>query len=125
MFGGNSNWRGPVWFPVNLLLVEALRRYSRYFADSVTAECPTGSGNHVPLERVADELSRRLVSLYRTNGNSGRPVNGHYEKLQYDNVWRDRLLFYEYFHGDTGMGLGASHQTGWTGVIADLILRKT
>jgi hypothetical protein len=125
LFGGNSNWRGPVWFPVNLLLIEALRRYSRHFADSVTAECPIGSGNRVALQDVADELSRRLVSLYRTNGNSGRPVNGHYEKLQHDNVWRDRLLFYEYFHGDTGQGLGASHQTGWTGVIADLILRKT
>jgi hypothetical protein len=125
LFGGNSNWRGPVWFPVNLLLVEAMRRFSRYFADSVTVECPVGSGNLVALDEVADELSRRLVSLYRTNGNAGRPVNGHYDKLQHDNVWRDRLLFYEYFHGDTGMGLGASHQTGWTGVIADLILRKT
>ncbi len=125
LFGGNSNWRGPVWFPVNLLLVEAMRRYSRYFADSVTAECPAGSGNHLPLAQIADELASRLISLYRAQGSAGRPVNGHYDKLQHDSVWRDRLLFYEYFHGDTGMGLGASHQTGWTGVIADLILRKS
>ncbi|HWC11607.1 MAG TPA: hypothetical protein VG455_10320 [Acidimicrobiales bacterium] len=119
-FGGNSNWRGPVWFPVNYLLIEALHRFHTVLGSEFKVDYPTGSGQPRTLDDVATDLSRRLVSLFlRTNGR--RPVHGDRALLQDDPAWRDRLTFYEYFHGDTGSGLGASHQTGWTGLVADLI----
>jgi hypothetical protein len=125
LFGGNSNWRGPVWFPVNQLLVEAVDRFARFYGDDYTVECPTGSGQQLTLSEVADELARRLVSTFLDDANGRRPAFGSAEKLQRDPAWHDRLLFNEYFHGDTGAGLGASHQTGWTGLVADLITRRT
>ncbi len=124
LFGGNSNWRGPVWFPVNLLLVEAVERFARFYGDDVTVECPTGSGQHRTLDEVADELSGRLVATFLDDADGRRPAFGSAELLQRDPVLHDRVLFNEYFHGDTGAGLGASHQTGWTGVVADLITRR-
>ncbi len=124
LFGGNSNWRGPVWFPVNHLLVEAVERFARFYGDDVTVECPTGSGQRRTLSDVADELSRRLIATFLDGPEGRRPVFGSAEQLQRDPALHDRLLFHEYFHGDTGAGLGASHQTGWTGLVADLIMRK-
>ena len=121
LFGGNSNWRGPVWFPLNYLLIEALDRYHHYFADSGQVEFPTGSGSKASLGAVADDLARRLVSIFVPGPDGRRPVFGGYEVLQNDPRWRTQLLFHEYFHGDTGAGLGASHQTGWTGLVLDLI----
>jgi hypothetical protein len=121
MFGGNSNWRGPVWFPVNLLLIRALWQHYRYYGDSFTIECPTGSGTMMTLFEVAQELSRRLVSTFLRDGEGRRPVYGGSALFQDDPHWRDLVLFYEYFHGDNGAGLGASHQTGWTGLVARLI----
>ena len=121
LFGGNSNWRGPVWFPINYLLIEALRKLYRYHGDEFTVECPTGSGAMVTLNKVADELSRRLVRIFLPDAEGRRPVYGGVDTLQNDPNWRDKLLFYEYFHGDHGAGLGASHQTGWTGLVAELI----
>ncbi len=123
LFGGNSNWRGPIWFPVNYLVIEALRRYHRYFGDDFTVEMPTGSGRMANLGQVADALSERLIALFLDGRDGRRPVFGSYEKFQADPAWHDTILFHEYFHGDTGAGLGASHQTGWTGLVADLILR--
>jgi hypothetical protein len=123
LFGGNSNWRGPVWFPINYLLVESLRVYQRYLGDFFEVECPTGSGTAMSLGRVADELSSRLVSIFLERDDGSRPVFGGYRLFQDDPAWRDLIPFHEYFHGDTGAGLGASHQTGWTGLVADLILR--
>jgi hypothetical protein len=124
LFGGNSNWRGPVWFPLNYLLIEALRVYHRYFGDTFEVECPTGSGRLLDLAAVADELSARLVSLFLERDDGTRPVFGDARLFQTDPAWHDQLLFFEYFHGDTGAGLGASHQTGWTGLVADLVLRR-
>jgi hypothetical protein len=124
LFGGNSNWRGPVWFPVNFLVIEAIRRYARFFGDGHTVEMPTGSGRDATLYEVADHLSDRLVSLFRNDASGRRPCFGRDEKMQTDPAWHDNLLFHEYFHGDTGAGLGASHQTGWTGLVADLIIRR-
>ena len=124
LFGGNSNWRGPVWFPVNHLLVEAVERFARFYGDDVTVECPTGSGQQRTLGQVADELSGRLISTFLDDEDGRRPAFGTAEKLQRDPVLHDRLLFNEYFHGDTGAGLGASHQTGWTGLVAALIVRN-
>jgi hypothetical protein len=121
LFGGNSNWRGPVWFPVNHLVIEALRRYHRYFGDDVTVEVPTGSGRHLDLGQAADELSQRLVSIFLDDADGRRPVFGDIERFQTDPDWHGMIPFHEYFHGDTGAGLGASHQTGWTGLVADLI----
>ncbi|HEX2280492.1 MAG TPA: hypothetical protein VHG52_01895, partial [Thermomicrobiales bacterium] len=121
MFGGNSNWRGPIWFPINYLLVESLREYHQYYGDEFTVECPVGSGNMLNLDQVADELSRRLSSTFLRNGDGKRPVYGDNETMQCCPLWRDNILFYEYFHGDTGVGLGASHQTGWTGLVAKLL----
>jgi len=123
LFGGNSNWRGPVWFPVNYLAIEALRVFSRYLGDEVTVELPTGSGQRVTLGGAAEELSRRLVAIFLDDEDGRRPVFGGSEKFQRDPALHDLLPFHEYFHGDTGMGLGASHQTGWTGLVADLIVR--
>jgi hypothetical protein len=120
-FGGNSNWRGPIWFPMNYLLIESLQRYYRYLGDSFRVECPTGSGQWMNLKEVAEELSRRLVNLFRRQANGERPTYGNYTKFQTDPHWRDLLQFHEYFHGDTGEGLGASQQTGWTALVAKLI----
>jgi hypothetical protein len=121
LFGGNSNWRGPVWFPLNYLLIEALDRYDHYFGPSFTVDYPTGAGRPAALAEVADDLARRLVSVFVTGDDGRRPVFGEYTKLQTDPRWSSQLLFHEYFHGDTGAGLGASHQTGWTGLVLDLI----
>src|SRR5262249_54336712 len=112
IFGGNSNWRGPVWFPVNYLLIDSLQRYNHYFGDDLQVEFPTGSGRRVNLGRVAAELSRRLSKIFLRDSNGRRPVFGGAEKFQTDPHFRDHVLFYEYFHGDNGAGLGASHQTG-------------
>ena len=121
MFGGNSNWRGPVWFPVNLLLIKALLQHYRYYGDDLKVECPTGSGTMMTLFEVAQELSRRLVTTFLRGEDGRRPVYGEAALFQDDPHWRDHVLFYEYFHGDNGAGLGASHQTGWTGLVARLI----
>ncbi len=121
MFGGNSNWRGPIWFPVNALLYRALLQYYLYYGDSFKVECPTGSGRWMNLYEVSEELSRRLTRIFLRDEQGRRPVYGGTQKFQTDPHWRDHLLFYEYFHGDNGAGLGASHQTGWTGLVAKLI----
>jgi len=121
MFGGNSNWRGPVWFPINLLLIRALLQHYRYYGNDLKVECPTGSGTMMTLFEVAQELSRRLVSTFLRDADGHRPVYGGTRMFQEDPHWRDLILFYEYFHGDNGAGLGASHQTGWTGLVAKLI----
>ncbi len=121
MFGGNSNWRGPVWMPVNVLLWGSLLRLAAYYGDSFTVECPTGSGKQMTLFGVAQELAERLIRTFLRDGSGRRPVYGAAEKFQSDPNWRDCVLFYEYFHGDNGAGVGASHQTGWTGTIARLI----
>jgi hypothetical protein len=121
MFGGNSNWRGPVWMPVNALIVRGLLNLYAFYGDEFTVECPTGSGNTMTLFEVAREISQRLARLFLRDENGHRPVYGGSAKFQEDPHWRDYILFYEYFHGDNGAGLGASHQTGWTGVIARLL----
>ena len=121
VFGGNSNWRGPVWFPVNYLLIESLQKFDYYFGASFQVECPTGSGNMMTLAEVAAELSRRLSRLFIRDENGHRPVHGGEERYATDPHWRDLVLFYEYFHGDNGAGLGASHQTGWTGLVAKMM----
>ncbi len=121
MFGGNSNWRGPIWMPVNFLILRALGTYYAYFGDELTIECPTGSGNHLNLFQVLEELQQRLVRLFARDESGRRPIYAQAEKFQTDPHWRDYILFYEYFNGDNGMGIGASHQTGWTGVIARII----
>jgi len=121
MFGGNSNWRGPVWFPVNVLLIRALLQHYRYYGDELKVECPTGSGTMMTLLEVAQELSHRLVATFLRGSDGHRPVYGASTTFQEDPHWRDLILFYEYFHGDNGAGLGASHQTGWTGLVAKLI----
>jgi hypothetical protein len=120
-FGGNSNWRGPIWMPLNFLLVESLRTFHRYYGDDFRIECPVGSGKMVSLREVADELSNRLVDIFRRGADGRRPVFGGREKVQNDPHFRDYIQFHEYFHGDTGEGLGASHQTGWSGLAAALI----
>jgi hypothetical protein len=126
LFGGNSNWRGPVWFPVNFLIIESLQKYHEYFSydcdrDDFEVECPTGSGKMMNLWEVSQELSRRLINLFMLDEAGRRPAYGAVEKFQRDKNWRDHVLFFEYFHGDNGAGLGASHQTGWTGLVAKLI----
>jgi hypothetical protein len=118
MFGGNSNWRGPIWMPVNALIVRALLQYYSYYGDAFTVECPTGSGRHLNLYQVAEEIVRRLADIFLKDGDGRRPVYGGTKKFQEDPHWHDLIQFYEYFHGDNGAGLGASHQTGWTGIIA-------
>ncbi len=121
MFGGNSNWRGPIWMPVNALIIRALMQYYTYYGDEFQVECPTGSGQMMTLYQVAEELSRRLAHIFVRDDNGRRAVFGGSEKFQSDPHWRDCLQFFEYFHGDNGAGLGASHQTGWTGAIARLM----
>ena len=121
MFGGNSNWRGPIWMPVNFLLIKALYLYFAYYGDSFKIECPTGSGQEMNLMEVAHELSRRLYSIFLPDKDGRRPVYGGTEKFQNDPHFKDKILFYEYFHGENGAGLGASHQTGWTGLVARIL----
>ncbi|MEH2413128.1 MGH1-like glycoside hydrolase domain-containing protein [Nostoc sp.] len=121
LFGGNSNWRGPVWFPVNFILIESLQKFHYYLGDDFKVECPTGSGQMMTLWEVASELSQRLTRIFLQNSSGQRPVYGGIQKFQNDPHWRDLILFYEYFHGDNGSGIGASHQTGWTGLVAKLI----
>jgi hypothetical protein len=118
MFGGNSNWRGPIWMPVNIMILRALRCFHAYYGNAFTIECPTGSGRHMNLFEVAAEIASRLVRMFLKDSKGRRPVYGGTRKFQEDPHWRDLILFYEYFHGDNGAGLGASHQTGWTGIIA-------
>jgi hypothetical protein len=118
MFGGNSNWRGPVWMPVNLLIVRALLNLYGFFGDDFKVQCPSGSGNYMTLFEVAGEIKRRLTGTFLRDASGRRPVYGGTKKFQEDPHWRDLILFYEYFHGDNGAGLGASHQTGWTGTAA-------
>ena len=121
MFGGNSNWRGPIWMPVNALIIRALLQYYTYYGNDFTVECPTGSGRQMNLYQVAEEIGRRLGAIFLKGKNGDRPVNGGARKLQEDPNWSDYIQFYEYFHGDNGAGLGASHQTGWTGVVARIM----
>jgi hypothetical protein len=121
MFGGNSNWRGPVWVPMNCLIIEGLRRFYSYYGDNFKVACPTGSDKYMTLNEVADELSRRVFRIFERNEEGIRPVFGESEKLQTDEHFKDHLLFFEYFHGETGKGLGASHQTGWTALITQLV----
>jgi Mannosylglycerate hydrolase MGH1-like glycoside hydrolase domain len=121
LFGGNSNWRGPIWFPINYLLIEALQKFHRYHGDGFTVECPTGSGQMMTLHEVAAELSRRLSRIFLRDSNGRRPVFGGIDTFQTDPQWRDLILFHEYFHGDNGAGVGASHQTGWTALVAKLL----
>jgi hypothetical protein len=121
MFGGNSNWRGPIWMPVNALIIRALLQYYAYYGDAFRIECPTGSGNQMNLYQVAENIAKRLVSIFLKDKQGQRPVYGGTQKFQEDPYWRDNILFYEYFHGDNGAGIGASHQTGWTGIVARMM----
>ena len=121
MFGGNSNWRGPIWFPINYLLLEALQNFHKYLGDDFKVEFPTGSGNYQNLNEIIVELSQRMTKIFLRDDSGKRPVFGGIEKFQNDPHWRDYIYFHEYFHGDNGAGLGASHQTGWTGVVAYMI----
>jgi Glycosyl hydrolase family 63 C-terminal domain len=121
MFGGNSNWRGPIWVPVNALIIRGLMHYFTYYGDNFKIECPTGSGKLMNLVEVGEEIANRLARIFLRDETGRRPVFGGAEKFQRDPHWRDHLLFYEYFHGDNGAGIGASHQTGWTGMVGGLI----
>jgi hypothetical protein len=121
LFGGNSNWRGPIWFPINYLLIEALQKFHHYYGDDFLVECPTGSGQKLTLWQISRELSRRLVHIFLRGPGGRRPVFGANELFQHDPRWRDNIPFHEYFDGDTGAGLGASHQTGWTALVAKLL----
>jgi hypothetical protein len=124
MFGGNSNWRGPLWFPLNYLICTSLERYHRFFGDDLTVEYPTGSGHRLPLGAIVADLQARLISIFLPGPDGRRPCFGWVDRLQQDPAWKDNLVFNEYFHGDNGAGLGAAHQTGWTGLVADLIRRR-
>jgi hypothetical protein len=124
LYGGNSNWRGPVWFPLNYLVISVLERYHAYFGDEFTCEYPTGSGNQVTLDKIAADLQDRLITIFTRGPDGRRPCFGGSQLLQSDPAWRDNLVFGEYFHGDNGAALGASHQTGWTGLIADIVRRR-
>jgi hypothetical protein len=121
LFGGNSNWRGPIWFPVNYLIIESLQKFHYYLGDDFKVECPTGSGNYMTLWEAASEISRRLITIFLKDSKGRRPVFGGTAKLQTDPAWSAYIPFHEYFHGDNGAGVGASHQTGWTGLVAKLI----
>jgi hypothetical protein len=124
LFGGNSNWRGPIWFPVNFLIIESLQKFHHYYGDDFRVECPTGSGQLATLNEVANELAARLTRLFLADANGRRPVHGANERTQSDPLFRNYVLFYEYFHGDTGRGVGAAHQTGWTGLVAKLLMPR-
>jgi hypothetical protein len=121
MFGGNSNWRGPIWMPVNGLIIRGLLAMYPFYGDDFKVECPTGSGKYLTLFELANEIGHRNASIFLRDANGQRPVYGGTKKFQDDPHWRDYILFYEYFHGDNGAGLGASHQTGWTGLIARIL----
>jgi glycogen debranching enzyme len=121
LFGGNSNWRGPVWFPMNYLLIESLQKFHHYFGDDMKVEFPSHSGNLLTLSEVAAEISHRLTGIFLRNEQGRRPVYNGTPKFDSDSHWSDLILFYEYFHGDTGQGLGASHQTGWTALVTKLL----
>ena len=121
LFGGNSNWRGSIWMPVNFLLIESLQKFHHYYGDDFKVECPTGSGKFLTLNEVADELSRRLAKIFLKGDDGQRPVLKYHPKLATDPHFKDYVLFHEYFHGDNGRGVGASHQTGWTGLVAKLL----
>jgi len=124
VFGGNSNWRGPIWFPVNFLIIESLQKFHHYYGDDFKIECPTGSGNFLSLEQVAAELSRRLSRLFLKDASGNRAVLRQYPELQSDPHYRDCIPFHEFFDGDSGRGGGAPHQTGWTGLIAKLLMPR-
>ena len=121
LFGGNSNWRGPIWFPTNYLMYESLRRFHRYYGDSFKVEYPTGSGNFITLEAAARDLAQRLSHIFLLDADGKRPYLGGNHLFQTSPDWQDHILFYEYFHGDIGAGIGASHQTGWTALVARLL----
>jgi hypothetical protein len=121
LFGGNSNWRGPIWFPVNYLIIESLQKFHHYYGDDFKVECPTGSGQYLTIEQVAADLAQRLTRIFLRDASGRRAVFGTADKLQNDPHFRDYLLFHEHFHGDNGRGVGASHQTGWTGLVAKLL----
>ena len=123
MFGGNSNWRGPVWMPINYLVIQSLRNWDQFWATTSRSSTRPDRGTTVRLRDVAEDIAGRLVSIWLPDADGRRPVFGTFEKFQTDPEWRDLLLFHEYFHGDTGAGIGASHQTGWTGLVAHLICR--
>ena len=123
LFGGNSNWRGPVWFPMNYLIIESLEKYHQFYGDSLQVECPTGSGKMMNLKSVGDEISRRLLSLFLPGENERRPCHGDDDRFATNDNWKNLVLFYEYFDAETGKGLGASHQTGWTALAATLLQR--
>jgi hypothetical protein len=122
LFGGNSNWRGPIWMPVNFLILMALQEYHKYYGDTFQVECPTGSGQLKTLDKVGEELARRLASIFLRDEHGNRAVFGSCSLFNTDPHWRDLIPFHEYFHGDTGRGCGASHQTGWTGLIAQVLI---
>ena len=121
LFGGNSNWRGPVWMPVNYMIIESLRRFHDYYGDDFRVEYPTHSGNLYTLREISDKLAERIISLFTRNADGNRPVYGDQPLFQNDPHFRDHVQFFEYFHGDIGKGLGASHQTGWTGLVARML----
>ena len=121
LFGGNSNWRGPIWFPINFLLIEALERYHHFYGDEISVECPAGSGRQLNLKQVAREISSRLARIFLPDSSGRRPCHGDSQKFADDPYWRSYPLFYEYFHGETGRGCGASHQTGWTALVVPLL----
>jgi hypothetical protein len=121
LFGGNSNWRGPIWFPVNYLIIESLQKFHHYYGDDFLIECPTRSGTKLTLWQIASEISSRLARIFLRDQAGRRPVFGDNELFQTDPHWRDYIAFYEYFHGETGRGIGASHQTGWTALVAKLL----
>jgi hypothetical protein len=121
LFGGNSNWRGPIWLPVNFLIVEALERYNLFYGPSFKVQCPTGSGKWMDMQEVADEIFTRLLRMFQRDANGHRPINGGDQRYASDPHWKDLVLFYEYFHGDSGRGVGASHQTGWTALVARIM----
>ncbi len=125
MFGGNSNWRGPVWLPINYMIIQALKTYDHFYGESMKVEFPTGSGNRVTLGEASRLLSLRVASLFLPDGKGHRPAHGGEERYASDPAWKDLVLFYEYFHGDTGRGCGASHQTGWTALVAELLAKET
>jgi Glycosyl hydrolase family 63 C-terminal domain len=125
LFGGNSNWRGPVWFPANLLIIESLQKFHHYYGDEFKIECPTDSGQFITIDQVAAELTNRLAKIFLNNGDGVRAVNALYPRFQQDGNFCDYIPFYEYFDGDTGRGVGASHQTGWTGAIAKLLQARS
>jgi hypothetical protein len=124
LFGGNSNWRGPIWFPLNFLIIESLQKFHHYYGDEFRIECPTGSGRFVSLDEAANELAIRLTKIFLLSEDGTRAVYAQYPRMQRDRHFRDHLLFYECFHGDSGRGVGASHQTGWTGLVAKLLMPR-